>query len=153
MIDNEKRTKWVPAYSYDLNNSFTMDSVLGNTYKPLKATPFNTNARYCFINEQDLLNQLINVGAKLSNDISLAIRQTEKIDLIYALVKDITYNSLNKHYDFVFEMDNPLSDQDINQLVIEVPKSALKGVELNQVKNVLISQIYNRATSFGGDGQ
>ncbi len=78
-----------------------MDSVLGSTYKSLKATPFNTDAGYCFINEQDLLNQLINVSAKLSQGICLAIRQTEKIDLLYALIKNITSNSLTKHYDFI----------------------------------------------------
>ncbi|WP_258232995.1 hypothetical protein [Helicobacter pylori] len=84
-----------------------MSSVLGNTYKPkpLKTNQFDTNAGYCSINEQDLLNQLINVSAKLSHDTLLAIRQTENIDLVYALVKDITYNSLNKHYDFIFEID------------------------------------------------
>ncbi|WP_305874316.1 hypothetical protein [Helicobacter pylori] len=40
-----------------------MDSVLDNTYKPkpLKTNQFDTNAGYCFINEQDLLNQFINV--------------------------------------------------------------------------------------------
>ncbi|ADU84765.1 hypothetical protein HPSA_03865 [Helicobacter pylori SouthAfrica7] len=57
-----------------------MDSVLGNTYKPPKATPFVANTGYCFINEQDLLNPLINVSAKLSHNICLAIRQTENID-------------------------------------------------------------------------
>ncbi|WP_231262837.1 hypothetical protein [Helicobacter pylori] len=29
---------------------------------PLKANQFDTNAGYCFINEQDLLGQLINVS-------------------------------------------------------------------------------------------
>ncbi|WRB08339.1 hypothetical protein KVJ62_04735 [Helicobacter pylori] len=84
-----------------------MSSVLGNTYKPkpLKANQFDTNAGYCSINEQDLLNQLINVSAKLSHDTSLAIRQTESVDLVYALIKDTTYNSLNKHYQFIFEID------------------------------------------------
>ncbi|GAA8616161.1 hypothetical protein HpDR69_10720 [Helicobacter pylori] len=84
-----------------------MDSVLDNTYKPkpLKANQFDTNAGYCSINEQDLLNQFINVSAKLSHDTLLAIRQTENIDLVYALIKDTTYNSLNKHYDFIFEID------------------------------------------------
>ncbi len=42
---------------------------------------------------------------------------------------------------------------DFNQLVIEVPKSALKKVELNQIKNVLTSLIYKGATSFRGDEQ
>ncbi|WP_232263877.1 hypothetical protein [Helicobacter pylori] len=84
-----------------------MDSVLDNTYKlkSLKANQFDTNAGYCSINEQDLLNQFINVSTKLSHDTLLAIRQTENIDLVYALIKDTTYNSLNKHYDFIFEID------------------------------------------------
>ncbi|GAA7404810.1 hypothetical protein ID0688_14140 [Helicobacter pylori] len=38
----------------------------------------------------------------------------------------------------------------INQLVIEVPKSALKNAELNQIKNVLTSQIYNGVYEFMG---
>ncbi|WP_187902486.1 hypothetical protein [Helicobacter pylori] len=103
----ENWSKWVPGYSYDLNASFTMDSVLDNTYKPksLKTNQFDTNAGYCSINEQDLLNQFINVSAKLSHDTLLAIRQTENIDLVYALIKDTTYNSLNKRYDFIFEID------------------------------------------------
>ncbi|MGL2739138.1 hypothetical protein ACQJ8O_05380 [Helicobacter pylori] len=45
--------------------------------------------------------------AALSYDISLAIRQN--IGLVYALVKGIACNSLNKHYGFIF--DNPLSDE------------------------------------------
>ncbi|GAA6923224.1 hypothetical protein HpVH80_10570 [Helicobacter pylori] len=103
----ENWSKWVPGYSYDLNASFTMDSVLDNTYKPkpLKANQFDTNAGYCSINEQDLLNQFINVSAKLSHDTLLAIRQTENIDPVYALIKDTTYNSLNKRYDSIFEID------------------------------------------------
>ncbi|GAA9916164.1 hypothetical protein VN1001_14470 [Helicobacter pylori] len=63
--------------------------------------------------------------AALSHDISLVIRQVENIGLVYALVKGIACNSLNKHR--------------INQLLIEVPKSALKNAELNQIKNVLTS--------------
>ncbi|GAA9033483.1 hypothetical protein Taitung216_11600 [Helicobacter pylori] len=40
-----------------------------------------------------------------------------------------------------------------NQLVIEVPKSALKNAELNQIKNVLTSQIYNGVYGFMGGKQ
>ncbi len=74
-----------------------MDSVLDNTYKPkpLKTNQFDTNAGYCSINEQDLLNQFINVSAKLSHDTLLAIRQVENIDLVYALIKDTTYMILS----------------------------------------------------------
>ncbi|GAA7090577.1 hypothetical protein ID0205_07190 [Helicobacter pylori] len=49
--------------------------------------------------------------AALSHDISLAIRQVENIGLVYALVKDTACNGLNKHYDFIFDIDNPLSDK------------------------------------------
>ncbi|WP_212867365.1 hypothetical protein [Helicobacter pylori] len=37
-----------------------------------------------------------------------------------------------------------------HQLVIEVPKSALKNAGLNQIKNVLTSQIYNGVYGFMG---
>ncbi len=47
--------------------------------------------------------------AALSHNISLAIRQVENIDLVYALFKDTACNSLNKRYGFIF--DNPLSDE------------------------------------------
>ncbi len=40
-----------------------------------------------------------------------------------------------------------------NQLAIEVPKSALKNVKLNQIKNVLTSQIYNGVYEFMGGKQ
>ncbi|GAA8475634.1 hypothetical protein KKKH29_12140 [Helicobacter pylori] len=49
--------------------------------------------------------------AALSHDISLAIRQIENIDLVYALVKGIACNSLNKHHDFIFDIENPLIDE------------------------------------------
>ncbi|GAA8534216.1 hypothetical protein HpBT273_11300 [Helicobacter pylori] len=39
----------------------------------------------------------------------------------------------------------------VNQLVIEVPKSALKNAGLNQIKNVLTSQIYNGVYEFMGN--
>ncbi|MFA7935173.1 hypothetical protein ACEN74_07020 [Helicobacter pylori] len=47
----------------------------------------------------------------LSHDISLAIRQVENIGLVYALVKGIACNSLNKRHDFIFDIDNPLIDE------------------------------------------
>ncbi|BAJ55560.1 hypothetical protein [Helicobacter pylori] len=51
--------------------------------------------------------------AALSHDISLAIRQVENIGLVYALVKGIACNSLNKRHDFIFDIDNPLSDKSV----------------------------------------
>ncbi|GAA8112365.1 hypothetical protein BTM366_10960 [Helicobacter pylori] len=38
----------------------------------------------------------------------------------------------------------------VNQLVIEVPKSALKNAGLNQIKNALTYQIYNGVYEFMG---
>ncbi len=76
---------------------------------PIKANQFDTNAGYCFINEQDLLSQLINVSGIILRHLIIAIRQVENIGLVYALVKDTACNSLNKCYDFIF--DNPLSDE------------------------------------------
>ncbi|MFT2635929.1 hypothetical protein [Helicobacter pylori] len=78
---------------------------------PIKANQFDTNAGYCFINEQDLLSQLINVSGIIPRHLSLAIKQVENIGLVYALVKGIACNSLNKHHDFIFDIDNPLSDE------------------------------------------
>ncbi|GAA7896841.1 hypothetical protein HpMS204_13640 [Helicobacter pylori] len=49
--------------------------------------------------------------AALSYDISLAIRQVENIGLVYALVKGIACNSLNKCHDFIFDIENPLIDE------------------------------------------
>ncbi|GAA9033482.1 hypothetical protein Taitung216_11590 [Helicobacter pylori] len=49
----------------------------------------------------------------LSHDISLAIRQVENIGLVYVLVKDTACNSLNKCYGFMFDIDNPLSDESV----------------------------------------
>ncbi len=49
--------------------------------------------------------------AALSHDISLAIKQVENIGLVYVLVKDTACNGLNKHHDFIFDIDNPLSDE------------------------------------------
>ncbi|GAA7413003.1 hypothetical protein ID1001_14140 [Helicobacter pylori] len=39
---------------------------------------------------------------------NLAIMQAENTDLVCALVKDIACNSLNKRYQFIFDIDNPL---------------------------------------------
>ncbi|AFI03528.1 hypothetical protein [Helicobacter cetorum] len=129
---------------FNTKNPFSLDSVL-------KATEFDTNAGYCFIDDRDLMMQLENVSAELSNNIVTAIGQVENLSLIYALIKDVRYNSLNKHYSFIFDINNPLSDQSLNQLVVEVPLSALKGVKLNQIKNVLTAQIYNGTYQFRGD--
>ncbi|WP_233707608.1 hypothetical protein [Helicobacter cetorum] len=151
---NNHTSKWMTAKClYDSTTAFKMDSILGAEMRTtrIKATEIDTNSGYCFIDERDLVMQLENVSAELSNNITTAIQQVENLSLIYALIKDVRYNSLNKHYSFIFDIDNPLSDQSLNQLVVEVPLSALKNVKLNQIKNVLTAQIYNGTYQFRGD--
>ncbi|GAA7194107.1 hypothetical protein ID0444_06600 [Helicobacter pylori] len=53
---------------------------------------------------------------------------------------------------FVFDIDNPLSDQDLEELVVEVPREVLKNVKLPQIKNVLTAQIFEGAYHFRGNG-
>ncbi|GAA7608473.1 hypothetical protein ckin65_05340 [Helicobacter pylori] len=52
---------------------------------------------------------------------------------------------------FIFDIDNPLSDQSLNELVIEVPREALKNVKLPQIKNVLTAQIFDGVYQFRGN--
>ncbi|GAA7426351.1 hypothetical protein ID0988_08890 [Helicobacter pylori] len=58
------------------------------------------------------------------------------------------YNSLHNILSFIFDIDNPLSDQDFEKLVVEVPREALKNVKLPQIKNVLTAQIFDGAYHF-----
>ncbi len=44
-----------------------------------------------------------------------------------------------------------MSDQSLNELVVEVPREALKNVKLPQIKNVLTSQIFDGAYQFRGN--
>ncbi len=118
-------------------------SVLANTT--------DTDAGYCFISPTDLATQLDNISPRLSKSIVTAIEQAEGVRLTYALIDKITYNSLHNILNFIFDIDNPLSDQSFNQLVIEVPKEALKNVKLPQVKKVLTAQIFDGAYHFRGD--
>ncbi|WQV03181.1 hypothetical protein KVK74_05710 [Helicobacter pylori] len=118
-------------------------SVLANT--------IDTDAGYCFISPTDLATQLDNISPRLSKSIVTAIEQAEGVRLTYALIDKITYNSLHNILNFIFDIDNPLSDQSFNQLVIEVPKEALKNVKLPQVKKVLTAQIFDGAYHFRGD--
>ncbi len=118
-------------------------SVLANTT--------DTDAGYCFISPTDLATQLDNISPRLSKSIVTAIDQAEGVRLTYALIDKISYNSLHNILNFIFDIDNPLSDQSFNQLVIEVPKEALKNVKLPQVKNVLTAQIFDGAYHFRGD--
>lgn len=116
--------------------------------RTLIANTIDTNAGYCFISPTDLATQLNNTSPRLSKSIVTAIEQAQGIRLTYALIDKITYNSLHNILSFVFDIDNPLSDQSLNQLVIEVPREALKNVKLPQIKNVLTSQIFDGAYQF-----
>ncbi|EMH03623.1 hypothetical protein [Helicobacter pylori] len=113
------------------------------------ANTIDTDAGYCFIS--DLATQLDSISPRLSKSIVTAIEQAEGIRLLYALIDKVTYNSLHNTLNFVFDIDNPLNDQVFEELVIEVPREALKNVKLPQIKNVLTSQIYEGAYQFRGN--
>ncbi|WRC53169.1 hypothetical protein E5L10_00315 [Helicobacter pylori] len=110
------------------------------------ANTIDTDAGYCFIS--DLATQLDNISPRLSKSIVTAIEQAEGVRLNYALIDKVTYNSLHNILSFIFDIDNPLSDQSLNQLVIEVPREALKNVKLPQIKNALTAQIFDGAYQF-----
>lgn len=110
------------------------------------ANTIDTDAGYCFIS--DLATQLGNISPRLSKSIVTAIEQAEGVRLNYALIDKVTYNSIHNILSFIFDIDNPLSDQALNQLVIEVPREALKNVKLPQIKNVLTVQIFEGAYQF-----
>ncbi len=112
------------------------------------ANTIDTDAGYCFISPTDLATQLNNISPRLSKSIVTAIEQAEGIRLLYALIDRVSYNSLHNILSFVFDIDNPLSDQVLNQLVVEVPREALKNVKLPQIKNVLTAQIFDGAYQF-----
>ncbi|MCQ2952658.1 hypothetical protein JT111_07615, partial [Helicobacter pylori] len=112
------------------------------------ANTIDTDAGYCFISPTDLATQLNNISPRLSKSIVLAIEQAEGVRLLYALIDRVTYNSLHNTLNFIFDIDNPLSDEALNELVIEVPREALKNVKLPQIKNVLTSQIFEGAYQF-----
>ncbi|WP_187927769.1 hypothetical protein [Helicobacter pylori] len=113
------------------------------------ANTIDTDAGYCFIS--DLATQLDSISPRLSKSIVTAIEQAEGIRLLYALIDKVTYNSLHNTLNFIFDIDNPLSDQVFEELVIEVPREALKNVKLPQIKNVLTSQIFDGAYQFRGN--
>ncbi|WQY04110.1 hypothetical protein KVL78_00160 [Helicobacter pylori] len=110
------------------------------------ANTIDTDAGYCFIS--DLATQLNNISPRLSKSIVTAIEQAQGIRLTYALIDKVTYNSLHNILSFIFDIDNPLNDQAFEELVIEVPREALKNVKLPQIKNVLTSQIFDGAYHF-----
>ncbi|WRG46989.1 hypothetical protein FNE01_00160 [Helicobacter pylori] len=110
------------------------------------ANTIDTDAGYCFIS--DLATQLGNISPRLSKSIVTAIEQAQGIRLTYALIDKVSYNSLHNILSFIFDIDNPLNDQAFEELVIEVPREALKNVKLPQIKNVLTSQIFEGAYHF-----
>ncbi len=114
--------------------------------RTLIANTIDTDAGYCFIS--DLATQLNNISPRLSKSIVTAIEQAEGVRLNYALIDKITYNSIHNTLSFIFDIDNPLSDQDFEELVVEVPREALKNVKLPQIKNVLTAQIFDGAYQF-----
>ncbi|PDW30155.1 hypothetical protein [Helicobacter pylori] len=112
------------------------------------ANTIDTDAGYCFISPTDLATQLDSISPRLSKSIVTAIEQAEGVRLNYALIDKVTYNSLHNTLNFIFDIDNPMSDEALNELVIEVPREALKNVKLPQIKNVLTSQIFDGAYQF-----
>ncbi|WQT68308.1 hypothetical protein E5D92_00160 [Helicobacter pylori] len=114
--------------------------------RTLIANTTDTDAGYCFIS--DLATQLNNISPRLSKSIVLAIEQAQGIRLNYALIDKVSFNSLHNILSFVFDIDNPLNDQAFEELVIEVPREALKNVKLPQIKNVLTAQIFDGAYHF-----
>lgn len=119
--------------------------------RTLIANTIDTDAGYCFISPTDLATQLGNISPRLSKSIVTAIEQAEGVRLTYALIDKVTYNSLHNILIFIFDIDNPLSDQVFERLVIEVPREALKNVKLPQIKNVLTAQIFDGAYHFRGN--
>ncbi|MCQ2636081.1 hypothetical protein JT131_01005 [Helicobacter pylori] len=117
--------------------------------RTLIANTIDTDAGYCFIS--DLATQLNNISPRLSKSIVTAIEQAQGIRLSYALIDKVSFNSLHNILSFIFDIDNPLSDQAFEELVIEVPREVLKNVKLPQIKNVLTAQIFEGAYHFRGN--
>ncbi|RVZ74037.1 hypothetical protein FE354_00160 [Helicobacter pylori] len=110
------------------------------------ANTIDTDAGYCFIS--DLATQLDSISPRLSKSIVTAIEQAQGLRLLYALIDKVIYNSLHNILSFIFDIDNPLSDQVFEELVIEVPREVLKNVKLPQIKNVLTAQIFDGTYQF-----
>ncbi|WQV50246.1 hypothetical protein KVK45_00160 [Helicobacter pylori] len=113
------------------------------------ANTIDTDAGYCFIS--DLATQLDSISPRLSKSIVTAIEQAQGLRLLYTLIDKVSYNSLHNTLNFIFDIDNPMSDEALNELVVEVPREALKNVKLPQIKNVLTAQIFDGAYQFRGN--
>lgn len=94
------------------------------------ANTIDTDAGYCFISPTDLATQLDNISPRLSKSIVTAIEQAQGFRLLYALIDKVTYNSLHNTLNFIFDIDNPLSDQSLNELVHRSPKRSAKKCEV-----------------------
>ncbi len=115
------------------------------------ANTIDTDAGYCFISPTDLATQLDSISPRVSKSIITAIEKAEGVRLNYALIDKVSHNSLHNTLSFIFDIDNPLSDQEFEELVVEVPREALKNVKLPQIKNVLTAQIFEGAYHFRGN--
>ncbi|GAA6980421.1 hypothetical protein ID0084_04170 [Helicobacter pylori] len=159
-IDNRERLKCSKSKSF--RQSYNHNIKFNNLFKAMRqgkkvsstliakvlANTIDTDAGYCFISPTDLATQLDNISPRLSKSIMTAIEQAEGIRLTYALIDKVNYNSFHNTLSFIFDIDNPLSDQDFEKLVVEVPREALKNVKLPQIKNVLTAQIFDGAYQF-----
>ncbi|MDW3559114.1 hypothetical protein [Helicobacter pylori] len=116
-----------------------------------------------FIPPKDLLKQLETISASLSKDIVIiviAIKQVEKLELNYALIDNIQYNTLDDTLDFTFivgdslsvqslyvifnlviDIDRPMSEQFLNHIgelgSFESREQALEWVRLSQTKLII----------------
>ncbi len=155
--ERENRKKVLNAsFRQSYENALKLNNLVKAMLKGKKVSPtliakalantIDTDAGYCFIS--DLATQLANISPRLSKSIVTAIEQAEGVRLTYALIDKVTFNSLHNILNFIFDIDNPLSDQDFEELVIEVPREALKNVKLPQIKNVLTGKIHEGAYQF-----
>ncbi|KNE16704.1 hypothetical protein [Helicobacter pylori] len=143
-----KSKSFKASYNYNIkvNNLVKAMRQGKKVSRTLIANTIDTDAGYCFIS--DLATQLGNISPRLSKSIVTTIEQAEGVRLTYALIDKVTYNSLHNSLNFIFDIDNPLSDQAFEELVVEVPREALKNVKLPQIKNVLTAQIFEGAYHF-----
>ncbi|WQS08696.1 hypothetical protein KVE43_04185 [Helicobacter pylori] len=87
------------------------------------------------LNLQDLLGKLKTQAFPLSDIITNAINQKERVALDYALINDIKYNLLDNTFHFIFDVGNPLLKES-SQLVIEVPREALDLENVDLISHI-----------------
>ncbi|WRB00562.1 hypothetical protein E5L34_03265 [Helicobacter pylori] len=114
--------------------------------KKIISNAFDLNASYCFtpnledktindLNLQDLLGKLKTQAFPLSDIITNAINQKERVALDYALINDIKYNLLDNTFHFIFDIGNPLLKES-SQLVIEAPREALDLENVDLISHI-----------------